>query len=148
MTDSRVVSFSKFKEGRGEEPSEVEAKAPAKPRPRFRLPKAIWYVILEIVRFGVLAGAAWMLFSRPMLLWEYGDWVWVLGWIAYPVIGAWLVAHAMDFGFHSFLLNCRYFVGGVTLLFYETWLGVVVLLPYVALIVPSFSGQGYVVRPF
>ena len=147
MAESKVVSFSKFKEGRGGEPSEVEVKAAAKPRARFRLPKAIWHVILEIVRFGVLAGAAWMLFSRPMLLWEYGDWVWVLGWIAYPVIGAFLIAHAME-AFHSFLLNCLYFVGGVTLLFHETWLGVVILLPYVALMWPFSSERVYVVRPF
>ena len=147
MTDTKVVSFSKFREGRVEEPGEVQAEAPAKRRTRFRLPKAIWYMILEIVRFGALAGAAWMLFSRPMLLWEYGDWVWVLGWIAYPVIGAWLIAHSMD-ELHSFLLNCLYFVAGVVLLFYETWLGVVVLLPYVALMWPFSSGRVYVVRPF
>ncbi len=147
MAEPKVVSFSKFKEGRGEEPSEVKAETPAKLRTRFRPPKAIWYVILEIVRFGVLAGAAWMLFSRPMMLREYGDWVWVLGWIAYPVIGAWLIAHSMD-ELHRFLLNCLYFSGGVALLFYKTWLGVIVLLPYVALMWPFSSGRVYVVRPF
>jgi hypothetical protein len=148
MTDSKIVSLSAFKQGRGEEPEEAPAEITTKRRWNFLASKATWYVILEVVRFGGLSGAAWMLFSHPTAMMEYGDLVWLLSWIAYAVIGAGLIAHAMDFQFHSFLLNCLYFVAGVVLLFYETWLGVVVLLPYAMLLWPFSSDRVYVVRPF
>ncbi len=147
MTDPKIIAFSDFKNP-DEGPAEVQAEALPKRRRSFLASKVVWYVLVEVFRFGGLSWAAWMLFSHPMAMMEHGDLVWLLSWIAYAVIGAGLLAHASDFQFHSYLLNGLYFLAGVALLFYETWLGAVVLLPYATLLWPFSSDRVYLVRPF
>ena len=143
MTDSKIVSLSEFRQGYD---SEELTEAQAEVQPKRRKISFPWSLTWDVIRFGSLSGAAWMLYSHPMAMQEYGDLVWLLTWLGYAAIGAGLLM-AGD-SFLGFVLSILYFAAGVVLLFHVTWLGVVVLVPYAWRCLPCFSERVYVVRPF